>query len=44
MARFLKIVNDLKLLAILAKRSILAVWQGSEYASVLKIRVLYLKL
>ena len=34
MERFAKIVNDLKSLAILSKRSILGVWQGSEYASV----------
>ena len=31
--RFEKIVEDFELLTIFAKRSILDVWQGSEYAS-----------
>ena len=33
MKRFAKIVNGYKLLTIFTKRSILDVWQGSEYAS-----------
>ena len=33
MERFAKIVNDPKPFMIFAKRSILVVWQGSEYAS-----------
>ena len=33
MERFAKVVNGWKLLIIFAKRSILDVWQGSEYAS-----------
>ena len=33
MKRFAQIVNDFWPLGIFAKRSILEVWQGSEYAS-----------
>ena len=33
MERFAKIVNDFQLLTILAKCSLIDVWQGSEYAS-----------
>ena len=35
MERFVKTVNGVKLLIIFAKRSILDVWQGCEYASLL---------
>ena len=34
MEPFAKIVNGFQLLTIFAKRSILGIWQGSEYASV----------
>ena len=37
MKRFAKIVNGIKALTIFAKCSILDVWHGSEYASVLKL-------
>ena len=33
MERFAKIVNGYQLLTIFTKRSILDIWQGSEYAS-----------
>ena len=33
MQRFVKIVSSYKLLGIFAKRLILGVWQGSEFAS-----------
>ena len=36
MDRFVKVVNSYKLLTIFAKRSILHVRQGSQYASVLQ--------
>ena len=35
MELFVKIVTDYKLLTIIAKSSVLAVWQGSEYISAL---------
>ena len=37
MKRFAKTVNDFQQLAIFAKRSIIDVWQGSEYASNSKV-------
>ena len=37
MERFLKLVNGQNALIIFTKRSILGVWQGYEYASVLHI-------
>ena len=41
---FAKIVNGWKLLTFLVKGSILDVWQGSEYASVYNLLLIFLKI